>query len=87
MFGPESALFQEGIARQQATVETIVTAALGSPVRIAIQGAAAAAAADAKPRRMSATDLRNERLTELRRKDPALDAAAAALDLELIDDQ
>ncbi|HEY4099791.1 MAG TPA: DNA polymerase III subunit gamma/tau [Gemmatimonadales bacterium] len=87
MFGPESALFQEGIARQQATVETIVTAALGSPVRIAIQGAAAPAAADAKPRRMSATDLRNERLTELRRKDPALDAAAAALDLELIDDQ
>jgi hypothetical protein len=35
---------------------------------------------------MSAEDARNERLTQLRSRDPALDAAATALDLELVDD-
>jgi hypothetical protein len=35
---------------------------------------------------MSVEDVRNERLAQLRSKDAALDAAATALDLELVDE-
>ena len=38
-------------------------------------------------RRLTVDELRQERLTELRRRDPALDALAEALDLELVDEQ
>jgi DNA polymerase-3 subunit gamma/tau len=87
-FGPDSALFQEGVGRQQATVETILTAALGVTVRVKTQGVAAAPnTPDRKPRRLSAEDARNERLQQLRSRDPALDAAATTLDLELVDDE
>ena len=87
-FGPDSALFHDGVARQQATVETILTATLGSPVRIRLQGAAPPAAApDRQSKRLSMEQLRDERLAQLRSKDPALDAAANALDLELVDDE
>ena len=86
-FGPDSALFHDGIARQQATVETILTAALGTPVRVKLEGAASPlAASDRKAKRLSMEELRNERLAQLRSKDPALDAAANALDLEVVDD-
>ena len=84
-FGPDSALFQDGAARQLATVETILAAALGTPVRVKLQSAGPAAV-ERKPRRLSVEDVRNERLTQLRSKDPALDAAANALDLELVDE-
>ena len=86
-FGPDSALFQDGAGRQLATVETILAAGLGTPVTVRLRTAPSpAAAADRKARRMSAEDLRAERLTQLRRQDPALDAAAKALDLELVDE-
>src|ERR1019366_3714441 len=86
-FGPDSALFQDGAARQLAAVETILTAAFGTPVKVKVQAAAVAAAAiPAQSRRLSAQDARSERLTQLRSRDPALDAAAKALDLELMDD-
>ena len=87
-FGPDSALFHDGVSRQLATVETILTAALGAPVKVRVQGAqAAAAAAERKPKRLTVEETRNERLNQLRSKDPALDAAANALDLELVDDE
>jgi hypothetical protein len=87
VFGPDSALFQDGAARQVATVETILAAALGLPVRVKLQSAASASASgEGKSRRVSVEDLRNERLTQLRSKNPALDAAAKALDLELVDE-
>jgi DNA polymerase-3 subunit gamma/tau len=86
-FGPDSALFQDGAARQLAAVETILTATFGTPVKVKVQAASAAAAATpAQSRRLSAQDARSERLTQLRSRDPALDAAAKALDLELMDD-
>jgi hypothetical protein len=66
-------------------VETILAAALGTPVKVRLQSAGSAAV-ERKPRRLSAEDVRNERLTQLRSKDPALDAAANALDLELVDE-
>jgi DNA polymerase-3 subunit gamma/tau len=86
-FGPNSALFHDGVARQLATVETILTAALGVPAKVTVKGPEAApATAERKSKRLSAEDARNLRLTQLRSKDPALDAAANALDLELVDD-
>ena len=86
-FGPDSALFHDGVARQLATVETILTAALGVPTKVTVKGPdAAPATAERKSKRLSAEDARNLRLTQLRSKDPALDAAANALDLELVDD-
>ena len=39
----------------------------------------------AKPRRISESSLKAERLREFRAKDPALDTAADALDLEIVD--
>jgi len=85
-FGPDSALFQDGASRQLGAVETILAAAMGSPVKVRVQAAAGTAVADTKPRRLSVEDVRNERLAQLRSKDAALDAAATALDLELVDE-
>ncbi len=86
-FGPDSALFHDGVARQLATLETIVTAALGVPTKVTVKGPEAVpATAERKSKRLTAEDARNLRLTQLRSKDPALDAAANALDLELVDD-
>jgi hypothetical protein len=86
VFGPDSALFQDGATRQLGAVETILTAALGTAVKVKVQSAAAPVAGDTKPRRLSVEDVRNERLAQLRSKDAALDAAATALDLELVDE-
>jgi hypothetical protein len=86
-FGPDSALFHDGVARQLALVETILTSALGVPIKVTVKGPEAApATAERKSKRLSAEDARSLRLTQLRSKDPALDAAANALDLELVDD-
>ncbi len=86
-FGPESALFQDGASRQQAAIETILGAALGSNVKVRVGGGSAAPSApERKSKRLSAEEIRSERLDQLRTKDPALDAAVNALDLELVDD-
>lgn len=83
----------EGAERQRAQLESALTEVVGRPVQItAIVAAGAAAAAPvpeptpAQPRkRLSEKDLRSARLRELRTKDAALDAAADALDLEIVD--
>jgi DNA polymerase III subunit gamma/tau len=88
VFGPDSALFHDGVSRQQATVETILGAALGAPVTVRLQSQGRGDPGDgAKPKRFTREEVRSERLTQLRSKDPALDAAATALDLELVDDE
>ncbi len=86
-FGPDSAVFQEGVERQLGVVETIVSARMGVPVTVLVErGSAATAPASGKGKRFSADDLRADRLRELRTRDPALDAAADSLDLELVDE-
>jgi len=86
-FGPDSALFHDGVARQVATVETIMAAAFGVRVGVKLRASSVAPAEGGrKSKRLSAEEIREERLTQLRAKDPALDAAANALDLELVDD-
>ncbi|MEP6591246.1 MAG: DNA polymerase III subunit gamma/tau [Gemmatimonadota bacterium] len=86
-FGPDSAVFQEGVERQLPALSTIVSARMGSPFVVSIERVfAASGSAPARGKRLSAEDLRADRLRELRTKDPALDAAADSLDLELVDE-
>jgi hypothetical protein len=59
---------------------------LGQQIRLRVTTAeVAAATAGVKARRMSESSLKAERLREFRSKDPALDTAADALDLEIVD--
>lgn len=85
-FGPDEAVFREGVERQIAVVVTILSARLGAEVRV-VTAAAEAATGGKRSKRLSVQELRSDRLGELRRRDPALDAAADALDLELVDEE
>jgi hypothetical protein len=82
-FGPQQAMAREGVERQSQVVETIVSARMGTNVKVSVSGATEVVS---RPGRLTVEDIRRERLSELRRRDPALDAAAEALDLELVDD-
>lgn len=84
VFGSDSGLFQDGAARQQTAIENILGAAYGTKVRVRFE--TTNAASPARPRRQTVEEQRSDRLAQLRRRDPALDAAANALDLELVDE-
>lgn len=86
-FGREMAVLREGVERQLSAVTAIASARAGQELSVRVAGDEVAAPA-AAPRggRLSVEQLRHERLAQLRKRDPALDAAADALDLELIDD-
>jgi hypothetical protein len=79
-------LFTERLLQEAAKVEEVLSRSLGQPVRLRVTaGQTPAGAAPTKPRRMSESSLKAERLREFRSKDPALDTAADALDLEIVD--
>ena len=80
-------VLQVQLERYRGTVEALLSGWTGQPVRLAIRLAEAPSPATAPPkaRRMSESGLRAERLEAGRRKDPALDAAADALDLEVVE--
>jgi hypothetical protein len=77
-------LFAERLEQEAAKVEEIVTRSLGQAVRLRIVAGAEAPSA-APRRRMSDSSIKADRLREFRAKDPALDTAADALDLEIVD--
>jgi hypothetical protein len=83
VFGVDQAVAREGVERQLSTVQTIASSRFGIAVAITVTGIETAA-----PRsgRLTVEELRRQRLGELRKRDPALDAAADALDLELVDE-
>jgi hypothetical protein len=79
-------LFTERLLEEAAKVEEVLSRSLGQPVRLRVNAAPATQGSPpAKPRRMSDSSLKAERLQEFRSKDPALDTAADALDLEIVD--
>ena len=79
-------LFAERLEQEAPKVEEILTRSLGQPVRLRLVPAPGSQAAPAsRPRRMSDSSIKAERLREFRAKDPALDTAADALDLEIVD--
>ncbi|HZE76386.1 MAG TPA: DNA polymerase III subunit gamma/tau [Gemmatimonadales bacterium] len=84
---PESsALFVQPLQEQAAVVEEILSQVLGQPVRLrVVAGTAAGPVAPAPPKRISDASIRADRLKSLRARDPALDLAADALDLEIVE--
>ena len=77
-------LFADRLHQEAGKVEEVLSRSLGQPVRLRIT-ATAGTDGPSKPRRMSDSSLKAERLREFRSKDPALDTAADALDLEIVD--
>ena len=61
-------------------------ASAATPARRAASRGEGPAAAEPRSGRLTVGDLRRDRLDQLHRRDPALDALVDALDLELIDD-
>jgi DNA polymerase-3 subunit gamma/tau len=79
-------LFAERLLEEAGKVEEVLSRSLGQPVRLRVTGAEVSqGVGPGKPKRMSEASLKAERLREFRSKDPALDTAADALDLEIVD--
>jgi len=77
-------LFAEGIQAQAAVVEEVVQRHTGQALRIRVTvGPGEEAAPKARP--ITESSLRADRLQSFRARDPALDTAADALDLEIVD--
>jgi hypothetical protein len=77
-------LFAERIQAQASVVEEVVRRHTGQALRILVtmgnEGPVAA-----KPRPITESSVRADRLRSFRDRDPALDRAADALDLEIVD--
>ena len=80
-----NALFSDRLEEEASKVEEVLSRSLGGPVRLRVSSAEPGTAAPARSRRMSEAGLKAERLREFRSKDPALDTAVDALDLEIVD--
>jgi DNA polymerase III subunit gamma/tau len=79
-------LFAERLEQEAGKVEEILTRSLGQPVRLRlIAGPGPEDAPQPRPSRISDSSIKADRLREFRAKDPALDTAADALDLEIVD--
>jgi DNA polymerase-3 subunit gamma/tau len=78
-------LFAERLTQEAGKVEEILTRTLGQPIQLRVVGSPAESASASKPQRMSDSSIKADRLREFRAKDPALDTAADALDLEIVD--
>jgi hypothetical protein len=79
-------LFAERLEQEASKVEEILTRSLGQPIRLRLVASSdQTEAPPARPRRMSDSSIKADRLREFRAKDPALDTAADALDLEIVD--
>jgi len=79
-------LFGDRLHEEAGKVEEVLSRSLGEPVRLRVTARpAAGGAVPGKPRRMSESSLKAERLRDFRSRDPALDTAADALDLEIVD--
>jgi hypothetical protein len=80
------ALFVEPLQEQAAVLEEIVGQAVGQPVRLrVVAGPGSGAPPRETPKRMSDASIRADRLKSLRARDPSLDLAADALDLEIVE--
>jgi DNA polymerase-3 subunit gamma/tau len=78
------AIHAEALGRQREAVEQLLGDAVGSPVKVVLMDHAAASAPP-RAKRLSESEARAERLKVLRGRDPALEAAAEVLDLEVLE--
>ncbi len=81
----ENAVHAEGLARQRDALAPLVGRYVTEPIRVQVAAAEGGAAPRGRPARMTEDGARADRLTGLRAKDPRLDAAVEALDLELLE--
>ena len=79
-------LFAERLQAQAQVVEEVVAGAIGEPVRLRVTESTPGPDEPAsRPQRLSEASLKADRLRTFRSKDPTLDTAADALDLEIVD--
>jgi DNA polymerase-3 subunit gamma/tau len=78
-------LFTERLQAEARAVEEAVQRHTGQALRIRVTVAEAEGAPAPTPRAITESSLRADRLRSFRAKDPALDTAADALDLEIVD--
>jgi DNA polymerase III subunit gamma/tau len=79
-------LFAERLQAQAQVVEEVLRQATGEAVRLRVTEAAPGGSAAAPaPRKLTEASLKADRLKGFRARDPALDTAADALDLEIVD--
>jgi DNA polymerase III subunit gamma/tau len=78
-------LFAERIQSDARAVEEVVQRHTGQALRIRVTVPLGEGAPAPKPREITESSLRQDRLRSFRAKDPALDTAADALDLEIVD--
>jgi DNA polymerase-3 subunit gamma/tau len=84
---PASAGHAEGLERQRELLSQVIARYVTEPVRVKLMpaGADPAGASPERPARLTAEGANAERLKVLRGKDPTLNAAVDALDLELLE--
>ena len=79
-------LFAERLQAQSQVVEEVLQRVIGQPARLRVSEAAPAGeSGQPRPRKLSEASLKADRLRSFRSKDPTLDTAADALDLEIVD--
>jgi DNA polymerase-3 subunit gamma/tau len=79
-------LFAERLQAQAQVVEEVLREAVGQALRLRVtEAAGAGGGAPPGPRKLTEADLKADRLKGFRARDPALDTAADALDLEIVD--
>ena len=86
VLGEANPLLHERLEKQAGTVEETLERLVGAPVRLRVEVPADARTDAGEPaRRLSESGMRSARLKGLRSRDPALDAAADELDLEIVE--
>ena len=81
-----NALFVEVLQAQAQVVEEALRQSVGEAIRLRVTEAAPVGAAASAPRRkLTDTSIKADRLKDFRARDPSLDTAADALDLEIVD--
>jgi DNA polymerase-3 subunit gamma/tau len=83
--GSDAGPMLEGARSRQGAIQELVAGAVGQPIEMRLVESGAKPAPVERPKRLSENDLRGQRLREIRAKDPSLDAAADALDLEIVE--
>jgi hypothetical protein len=81
----QNAVHAEGLERQRDALAQLAGRYLTEPIRIKLAEGGSVPGPRARPSRLTEDGARAERLTLLRAKDPSLDAAVKALDLELLE--
>ena len=75
----------EGLERQREAIQRLLGGFVAGKVRVGVMRSTAEGGGRTRPARMTEEGARSERLKALRAKDPALNSAVDALDLELLE--